>query len=69
MEMAYNRTNASSKDRLWEQIVKEYSAGDLTKPHEDKLIALAGVERQYSLLLDEKYIVGFYSSYLLWHLT
>jgi hypothetical protein len=57
------------KEGLWEKIIEDYSACELTRP-EDKLIALSGIAKVMRDILKDEYIVGLWKgtldSQLLW---
>ena len=58
--------------RLWQRIVEAYTKCNLTKA-EDKLIAIAGIAKHMSTILQDEYVVGMWRRYLaselLWSVT
>jgi Heterokaryon incompatibility protein (HET) len=56
--------------QLWHRIVKAYSRGLLTKP-EDKLVALSGIAKRISQIVEDEYVAGMWrfclESQLLWY--
>jgi hypothetical protein len=61
-------TTPPSVQEPWLWIVEEYSKCGLTKPDEDKLVALAGVAQALSIQRQDQYAAGFFRSDIIWSL-